>query len=308
MRHLLISAAVLALTAGAAFAQPGHEHERHGGGAPQAQAHPGPAPRAMPAAPRMAAPMAPRAAPRAAFAHGGPEAFTNRIEGRQPDQGQGRRFGEERGRFAQMAPQQPVAPQAEPNRGGEHGNWQGRGERGHFAQMAPQQQPAAPQAEANRGREHGNWQGRGDWRARQQAMAPAPQEPNRALGRYNDRYNGQRGYANKRNAYGGGQRFASRGGARDFSTFRDFHRDIHAQHRFHIGGYHRPSGWYSHRWTFGEFLPAPFWVQDYWLADYYDYDLPPPPYGTVWVRVNDDALLIDEDTGEIITVVYDVFY
>ena len=34
----------------------------------------------------------------------------------------------------------------------------------------------------------------------------------------------------------------------------------------------------------------------------------PPPYGAVWVRVDHDALLIDEDTGEIITVAYDVFY
>lgn len=39
-----------------------------------------------------------------------------------------------------------------------------------------------------------------------------------------------------------------------------------------------------------------------------DYALPPPPPGAVWVRENDDALLIDQDSGEIITVEYGVFY
>ena len=33
-----------------------------------------------------------------------------------------------------------------------------------------------------------------------------------------------------------------------------------------------------------------------------------PPYGYVWVRYGDDALLVDVDTGEILRVVYGVFY
>jgi hypothetical protein len=34
----------------------------------------------------------------------------------------------------------------------------------------------------------------------------------------------------------------------------------------------------------------------------------PPPPGTVWVRDNTDALLIDRYTGEVIEVDYNVFY
>ena len=98
------------------------------------------------------------------------------------------------------------------------------------------------------------------------------------------------------------------GGRRDFRSFRDFHRDFRAPHRFRVRAYQRPSGWYSHRWAFGEFLPAAFWGRQYWLIDFDDYDLPPPPYGAVWVRVDRDALLVDDESGEIITVVYDVFY
>lgn len=99
------------------------------------------------------------------------------------------------------------------------------------------------------------------------------------------------------------------GGPRhDFSGFRDYHRNFQVSRRFQAPFYRRPAGWYSHRWAFGEFLPTAFWARDYWLIDFAIYDLPPPPFGAVWVRVDHDALLIDEDTGEIITVAYDVFY
>ena len=112
----------------------------------------------------------------------------------------------------------------------------------------------------------------------------------------------------------GGQSFGNRpggdnrGARRDFSGFRDFHRSFNAPRHFRAPEYRRPNGWYGHRWSFGEFLPTLFWAPSYWLTDYYRYDLPPPPYGTVWVRDGGDALLIDRDSGEIVTVEYDVFY
>ena len=104
----------------------------------------------------------------------------------------------------------------------------------------------------------------------------------------------------RRGGYGGPRR--------DFSGFRDYHRGFNASRRFNVPNYRRPAGWYERRWTFGEFLPAAFWARDYWIVDFEEYDLPPPPYGAVWVRVAGDALLIDEDTGEIITIAYRVFY
>jgi Ni/Co efflux regulator RcnB len=218
-----------------------------------------------------------------------------------------------RGPAPQMAIQAP--PNGEQNRGLD------RGERDRGP--APQMTVQAPQ---NRGDQNRGDQGRGDQGRdfnrgeRDRAAAPqlaAPQD------RGGDRRMGfdRRGPEN-RNAFndnrgGGGFNRDSRsnyrspgfgGQRRDFSSFRDFHRDFRAPHRFQVRSYRRPSGWYSHRWSFGEFLPSAFWVRDYWLIDFADYDLPPPPYGAIWVRVDRDALLIDEDSGEIITVVYDVFY
>jgi Ni/Co efflux regulator RcnB len=100
----------------------------------------------------------------------------------------------------------------------------------------------------------------------------------------------------------------NRGPRRDFSNFRNYHQNFRAPRRFRAPTYRRPPGFYARRWNWGETLPISFWARDYWLTDFYAYDLPPPPYGAVWVRVGEDALLIDQDTGEIIEVDYGVFY
>ena len=90
--------------------------------------------------------------------------------------------------------------------------------------------------------------------------------------------------------------------------FEIFRHTLRAPHRYHYGSYRRPSGWYYRNWGLGEILPALFFGRQYWLSDYYDFGLQPPPPGCVWVRYGDDALLIDRDTGEVIQVVRGVFY
>jgi len=90
--------------------------------------------------------------------------------------------------------------------------------------------------------------------------------------------------------------------------FNSMRRVFNAPQRFHAGAYVRPSGWYYHHWTFGEFLPAFFFTRNYWILDWANFDLDDPPPGTIWVRVGDDALLIDEYSGEVIEVAYGVFY
>ena len=206
-------------------------------------------------------------------------------------------------------------------------------DRGH-GDRSPQQSQAAPQAAqerphgpTNRGHEPGaaptpqaaastvdRGQGRADRGAAPQA-APViqPQIQNRGdRGRSDQRgQNGGNGNRPQGQNFGnrqGGQNFGGGGPRRDFSGFRDFHRSFNAQQRFRAPAYRRPSGWYDHRWSFGEILPSLFWAPNYWLNDYSSYALPPPPYGTVWVREGYDALLVDRDTGEIITVQYGVFY
>jgi len=157
---------------------------------------------------------------------------------------------------------------------------------------------------------------RGD-RGGAQPQAAAPQQGrdynrsgnNRDYRGYDNRDN--RGYRGNGQNYRGDNRYGNRGyngQLHDFSSFRDYHRYFRASRRFRGPDYRRPADWYVHRWTFGEFLPSAFWARDYWLSDFDAYDLPPPPYGAIWVRVGNDALLVDRGSGEVITVQYDLFY
>jgi Nickel/cobalt transporter regulator len=69
-----------------------------------------------------------------------------------------------------------------------------------------------------------------------------------------------------------------------------------------------PRGWGYQRWAVGAFLPPVFLVRDYWYPDWDLIGLPPPPPDYQWVRYGPDLLLVDLTTGEVIDVVYDVFY
>lgn len=84
--------------------------------------------------------------------------------------------------------------------------------------------------------------------------------------------------------------------------------NIQAPRRFQIATYRRPAGFYVHRWVFGERLPVAFYARDYWIADFALYGLISPWPGYEWIRVGDDALLVDVDTGEVVRVEYGLFY
>lgn len=94
----------------------------------------------------------------------------------------------------------------------------------------------------------------------------------------------------------------------DNRRYSNYYRNWNSASRYRAGAYYRPSGYYYRRWTYGDVLPSLFWGNRYWLNNYYAYDLPPPPVGTIWVRYGDDALLIDRYTGEVIQVSYSVFW
>lgn len=86
-----------------------------------------------------------------------------------------------------------------------------------------------------------------------------------------------------------------------------YQHNFRAARSFHIGPYHRPSGWVSRRWAFGMTLPRAYFAAPYLIADYWLFALEVPPGGYEWVRDDTDALLVNIDTGEILQVEYDVF-
>jgi Ni/Co efflux regulator RcnB len=84
--------------------------------------------------------------------------------------------------------------------------------------------------------------------------------------------------------------------------------NMQAAQRFHSGDYRRPQGYQYRHWSYGDRLPRGYFVRNYWISDFLMFGLFAPPYGLVWVRVGDDALLIDQESGDIVQVRYGVFY
>ena len=91
-------------------------------------------------------------------------------------------------------------------------------------------------------------------------------------------------------------------------SFDQYRHEYRSERRYHVRPYIRPHGWYSYEWTLGAILPTLFWPHNYRITDYWLYGLPVPPYDCIWVRYEHDALLINRRTGEVIEVIYDVFY
>ncbi len=87
-----------------------------------------------------------------------------------------------------------------------------------------------------------------------------------------------------------------------------YHKNVTAERKYHFGDYRAPQGYSYHRWSYGDRLPQEYFVRDFWIINFLNFGLMTPPDGYVWVRYGPDAVLIDEDTGEIVQVVYDVFY
>ena len=86
-----------------------------------------------------------------------------------------------------------------------------------------------------------------------------------------------------------------------------YQHNFHAARIYRIGPYHHPRGWVAHRWVYGQILPRAYWIPEYVLADYWLFGLEVPPAGYEWVRDDDDALLVNTETGEILQVEYGVF-
>jgi Ni/Co efflux regulator RcnB len=96
--------------------------------------------------------------------------------------------------------------------------------------------------------------------------------------------------------------------ARQRPEFNAFRRNMQSPQHFRSGRYSAPHGYQQRRWGYGERLPSQYFVRDYWISNFLMFGLFAPPSDLIWVRVGDDALLIDRYSGEIVQVRYGVFY
>jgi len=89
----------------------------------------------------------------------------------------------------------------------------------------------------------------------------------------------------------------------DWRQWRERHRST-----FHVGFYYDPFGYNYRQFEVGYRLTPAYFGQQYWISDPWDYQLPPPPPGAVWVRYWNDALLVDMYSGEVVDAIRNFFW
>ena len=100
---------------------------------------------------------------------------------------------------------------------------------------------------------------------------------------------------------------------RDYDRFRVQHFRFQdgryvGRTRYQVGPYLWPRGFGIRLWGVGEWLPTPFYLDNQYLIDYWRFGLYEPPLGCRWVRVGNDALLVDDFNGEVLDAIYDLFW
>jgi Ni/Co efflux regulator RcnB len=67
-----------------------------------------------------------------------------------------------------------------------------------------------------------------------------------------------------------------------------------------------PPRWAPRRYVVGAIVPPVFLAAPY-IVDVQRYELPPPPPGAVWVRVDKDLLMVDQATGRVLEVIENAY-
>jgi Ni/Co efflux regulator RcnB len=191
-----------------------------------------------------------------------------------------------------------VAPQGEPQQQVYRGNRGGFGGRGNVApQVEVQQQSYGYRGGYTGGQRQQveqvrNWNGqRGTWNGQsgnsyrqQQVVQQQVRQGSRwSSGGWNRDWRNDRQY--------------------DWRRYRDHHRST-----FHLGVYFDPFGYGYRSFDVGYQLYQGYYAQQYWINDPWDYQLPPPAPGTVWVRYFNDALLVDMYSGEVVDAIHGFFW
>ena len=89
--------------------------------------------------------------------------------------------------------------------------------------------------------------------------------------------------------------------------YKQYRRTITTTKHYDAGAFVAPSGYTYTRYELGQRVNGELLGKNYTLSSYGDYALQVPPSGLEWIRVGDDALLVDRNTGEVVQSDYGLF-
>ncbi|WP_010546369.1 RcnB family protein [Sphingomonas elodea] len=200
-------------------------------------------------------------------------------------------------RSAFQQPQGTPTPAQPPRdwRGGDRPDWRNRGGGRRDPAVQDRRWDNQPRPDWNRDRNwnaNRNWNSDRDWGRRDGDR------------RWNDRRDWDRAerWRGDRGVWNNGWRSDHR---YDWRAYRDYNRSL-----YRLPRYYPPARWsYGYRrFSIGYRIDSFLFAPQYWISDPYSYRLPDVwgPYR--WVRYYDDALLVDVDTGQVVDVIYGIFW
>lgn len=152
----------------------------------------------------------------------------------------------------------------------------------------------------SRGDRDGHRDGDRDWRGDRDGRRDGDRD---WRGDRDGRRDGDRDWRGDRDGRNRWDRDWRRDGRYDWSSHRNKYRSV-----FRLGRYYDPYGWGYRRFTIGLNLWPSYYGSSFWLDDPWQYRLP-PAYGPYrWVRYYDDAVLVNTYTGQVVDVIYNVFW
>jgi Ni/Co efflux regulator RcnB len=89
--------------------------------------------------------------------------------------------------------------------------------------------------------------------------------------------------------------------------YKQYRRTITTTKHYDAGAFVAPSGYTYTRYAIGQHVKGDLLGEHYVLTSYGTYELQAPPSGLTWIRVGDDALLVDRNTGEVVASDYGLF-
>ena len=175
-----------------------------------------------------------------------------------------------------------------------------RGEQGHGGPSASEHHSAAPSRGSGPARIERAPQAHADTNRQRSS----PERASRSVARPHESSRGET--MRETNARGGGAQYHRDGAMRE-SRDAGEHHDSRSSHHYRDGAYNPPSGYEPRHWGHGDRLPDGYYARNYWIGDFMAFGLFAPPSDFVWVRVGDDALLVNQESGEVVRVEYGVF-
>jgi Ni/Co efflux regulator RcnB len=88
--------------------------------------------------------------------------------------------------------------------------------------------------------------------------------------------------------------------------YKEYRRSVTVTHHYHEAAFVAPSGYTYTRYDLGQRVPMTLVAQPYELR-YQTYGLQMPPAELAWVRVGNDALLVNRRDGEVVQTQYGIF-